>query len=309
MVCWSRLRRYKSTDVAIRAFDLIRDDVPDARMLVMGRGPDEGRLRRLVGRLGLEDPVSFTGHPALDELVDTLHRAQVFLNPSPKEGWGLTVVEANQCGVPVIASDRPGLRDSVRDGQTGLLVPYGDPRAMAKRGPAAPARSGSLGLLQRCRPRAGRHVQLAALHRRVARICSSGGGRAWPGLAMRRRSTFLGKLLVSAGLLGLCSPGFPCDEVRQALADPRWDWLVAALGVYALSAWGGAMQWSWLLRAAGLRTAGRGRSAGSTSWGSSSTISCRPTSVATPTRSSTWGGASAARAGSSASPCWTGWSG
>jgi glycosyltransferase involved in cell wall biosynthesis len=53
------------------------------------------------------------------------------LNPSPKEGWGLTVVEANQCGLPVVASDRPGLKDSVRDGVTGALVPYGDHPAFA----------------------------------------------------------------------------------------------------------------------------------------------------------------------------------
>jgi glycosyltransferase involved in cell wall biosynthesis len=132
VVCWSRLRRYKSTDVAIRAFAQIRDEVAGARMLVMGRGPDETRLRRLVTRLGLDDAVAFTGHLPWDELVRTLHRASLFLNPSPKEGWGLTVIEANQCGVPVIASDRPGLRDSVRDGQTGILVPYGEPRAMAQ---------------------------------------------------------------------------------------------------------------------------------------------------------------------------------
>jgi len=132
VVCWSRLRRYKSTDVAIRAFGQIREELPEANMLVMGRGPDEPRLRRLVTKLGLDNAVAFTGHLAWDDLVRTLHRATVFLNPSPKEGWGLTVVEANQCGVPVVASDRPGLRDSVRDGQTGLLVPYGDPRAMAQ---------------------------------------------------------------------------------------------------------------------------------------------------------------------------------
>ena len=132
VVCWSRLRRYKSTDVAIRAFAQIRDEVAGARMLVMGRGPDEARLRRLVTRLGLDDAVAFTGHLPWDDLVRTLHRASLFLNPSPKEGWGLTVIEANQCGVPVIASDRPGLRDSVRDGQTGILVPYGEPRAMAQ---------------------------------------------------------------------------------------------------------------------------------------------------------------------------------
>jgi glycosyltransferase involved in cell wall biosynthesis len=132
VVCWSRLRRYKSTDVAIRAFGLIYEEFPEARMLVMGQGPDEPRLRQLTARLGLEAQVEFTGHLPWDQLVDILHRAHLFLNPSPKEGWGLTVVEANQCGVPVVASDRPGLRDSVRDGQTGLLVPYGEPRAMAQ---------------------------------------------------------------------------------------------------------------------------------------------------------------------------------
>ena len=65
-------------------------------------------------------------------MIRTLHKTKVFLNPSPKEGWGLTVIEANCCGVPVVASDRPGLKDSVVDGQTGLLVPYGNPDAMAK---------------------------------------------------------------------------------------------------------------------------------------------------------------------------------
>ncbi len=131
LVTWSRLRKYKSLEVAVRAFARIRREVPGARLSIMGRGPDEGRLRREVARLGLDDAVTFTGY--LDEcaLAAVLHRARLFLNPSPKEGWGLTVIEANACGLPVVASDRPGLRDSVRDGRTGLLVPYGDDAAMA----------------------------------------------------------------------------------------------------------------------------------------------------------------------------------
>ncbi|MFN2370464.1 MAG: glycosyltransferase family 4 protein [Candidatus Krumholzibacteriia bacterium] len=132
VVSWSRLRRYKSLDVALRAFARIRAELPDARLLVMGRGPDEGRLRRLTAKLGLQDAVEFRGFQPRDELVRALHRCRVFLNPSPKEGWGLTVVEANLCGVPVVASDRPGLRDSVRHGETGALVPYGDDAAMAR---------------------------------------------------------------------------------------------------------------------------------------------------------------------------------
>jgi len=122
VVTWSRLR----------AFARIRAELPDARMLVMGRGPDEGRLRRLTAKLGLADVVEFRGFLPWDELVRQLHTCHVFLNPSPKEGWGLTVVEANQCGLPVVASDRPGLKDSVRHGLTGALVPYGDDAAFAR---------------------------------------------------------------------------------------------------------------------------------------------------------------------------------
>jgi len=131
VVSWSRLRRYKSVDVAIDAFARILETLPDARLAIMGRGPDEARLRRHAARRGLGDRVIFTGHLDWDDLVRLLHRASVFLNPSPKEGWGLTVIEANCCGLPVVASDAPGLRDSVRDGETGLLTPTGDADAMA----------------------------------------------------------------------------------------------------------------------------------------------------------------------------------
>ncbi len=132
VVTWSRLRRYKCIDVAIRAFAIIAAQLPAAKMQIMGRGPDEDRLRRLVTKLGLDEKVIFRGFLPWEELVRTLHRSHVFLNPSPKEGWGLTVVEANQCGVPVVASDRPGLKDSVVDGETGYLVPFGDPEAFAR---------------------------------------------------------------------------------------------------------------------------------------------------------------------------------
>ncbi|MBU8870462.1 MAG: glycosyltransferase family 4 protein [Gemmatimonadales bacterium] len=132
VVAWSRLRKYKSIDVAIRAFALIRQEVPAARMLIMGRGPDRERLQKLVTRLGLDPYIEFQGFLSWTELVQTLHRCHVFLNTSPKEGWGLTVVEANQCGLPVVASDRPGLKDSVSDGHTGSLVPFGDEAAFAR---------------------------------------------------------------------------------------------------------------------------------------------------------------------------------
>jgi len=133
IVHFGRIRKYKSVDVVIRAFKLILEQVPDAELIIIGDGPYRSNLVELVGRLGLGESVRFTGALPVSDLVKTLNRAHLFLNASPKEGWGLTVVEANACGVPVIASDRPGLKDSVVDGKTGYLVEYGDAQAFARR--------------------------------------------------------------------------------------------------------------------------------------------------------------------------------
>jgi uncharacterized protein (TIRG00374 family) len=70
----------------------------------------------------------------------------------------------------------------------------------------------------------------------------------------RNLLTFLLKLVLSLGLLWLVLSRLTWDEVRRALADPVWPWLAAAVAVYALSAWGGALQWSWILRTAGMQT-------------------------------------------------------
>ena len=65
-------------------------------------------------------------------MVDLLRRAWVVASASVKEGWGLTMLEGNACGTPAVATRVPGLVDAVRDGETGLLVPYGDQPALAR---------------------------------------------------------------------------------------------------------------------------------------------------------------------------------
>lgn len=121
-----RLRGYKSVDLLIRAFAHVLAEVPNARLVIAGDGDDMRRLKRETIHLKLQKHVSFLGKVSEEKKAEILREAWVCVNPSQMEGWGITVIEANACGTPVVASNVPGLRDSVRDGETGLLVPYGN---------------------------------------------------------------------------------------------------------------------------------------------------------------------------------------
>lgn len=132
MVYLGRLRYYKSVDTAIRALPLLTGSFPGLRFGIAGSGPAEADLRSLARELGVTDRVQFYGYVSEDEKVSLLQQAHVVVNPSLKEGWGLTVLEANACGTPVVGANVPGLRDSICHRQTGYLVPYGDHASMAE---------------------------------------------------------------------------------------------------------------------------------------------------------------------------------
>ena len=132
IVYLGRLRRYKSVDIAIRALALLTDVFPALCLGIAGSGPAETDLRALAMELGVADRVQFYGRVTEDEKIALLQQAHLVVNPSLKEGWGLTVLEANACGTPVIGADVPGLRDSICHRQTGYLVPYGDPFCLAE---------------------------------------------------------------------------------------------------------------------------------------------------------------------------------
>ena len=132
IVYLGRLRRYKSVDIAIRALAMLANVMPALRLGIAGSGPAATDLRALAMDLGVADRVQFYGRVSEDEKIALLQQAHLVLNPSLKEGWGLTVLEANACGTPVIGADVPGLRDSICHGQTGYLVPYGDPHCLAE---------------------------------------------------------------------------------------------------------------------------------------------------------------------------------
>jgi glycosyltransferase involved in cell wall biosynthesis len=128
-----RLKRYKGVDLALRGLALARVRRPDLRLDIAGRGDFQPALEELAVRLGVTDAVTFHGFVTEAQKLQLLRSAWANVFPSPKEGWGITIVEAAACGTPSLASDSPGLRDSVRDGRTGLLVPHGDVAALATR--------------------------------------------------------------------------------------------------------------------------------------------------------------------------------
>jgi glycosyltransferase involved in cell wall biosynthesis len=128
-----RLKRYKGIDLAIRALAVARRSRPDLRLEVAGTGDYRAALEQLAASLAQADAVTFHGFVSESGKLALLRSAWANVFPSPKEGWGITVVEAAACGTPSLASDSPGLRDSVRQGETGYLVPHGDVDALAAR--------------------------------------------------------------------------------------------------------------------------------------------------------------------------------
>lgn len=121
-----RIKKYKSVQHLITAFEIIRKDLPQARLTIVGAGDFTDALKGQSSQLGLSDVIDFPGFVSIEEKVKLLCRSHVMVYPSLKEGWGLTNIEANSCGTTVVAANTAGLRDSVKDNYSGLLYEYGN---------------------------------------------------------------------------------------------------------------------------------------------------------------------------------------
>ena len=121
-----RLVAHKRVDLVVRAIAALATERPGLRLDLIGKGPDRDRLERLAADLGVADRVTFHGFVDEDTKSLLLARASVHVCASDAEGWGQAVIEAAGHGVPTLARDVPGLRDSIRPGETGWLVPDTD---------------------------------------------------------------------------------------------------------------------------------------------------------------------------------------
>jgi len=122
-----RLNRGKRILLALKAFEKVVEHV-NAEFWIVG----DGYLRKEIEKRAV-DGVKLFGKVSEEKKIELLSKAWLQVNPSVREGWGINVIEGNACGAPCIAFDVPGLRDSIRDGETGLLVKKdGDADELAK---------------------------------------------------------------------------------------------------------------------------------------------------------------------------------
>jgi phosphatidyl-myo-inositol dimannoside synthase len=134
----SRLARHKGHPYVLQALRQVIEKLPDTHYVIVGEGPYRPELDRLVEQYGVGEHVTFAGRVSDEQLRAYYTMAEVMAMPSfdipghPNEGLGLTYLEANACGTPVIGADSGGVSEVIEDGASGLLVPPRDHRALAE---------------------------------------------------------------------------------------------------------------------------------------------------------------------------------
>ena len=129
-----RLVHYKRVDDLLRALQILKADIPDVKLQIIGSGPEENHLKCLSKDLGIEDDVTFLGKFAKnDDVIRTLKMSHIFALPSIVEGFGMVVLEAMAAGTPYVASDIPPIREVTNGGIGGLLFKPTDYHELASK--------------------------------------------------------------------------------------------------------------------------------------------------------------------------------
>jgi glycosyltransferase involved in cell wall biosynthesis len=131
IICLNRMKKYKRMDVLIDSITEVLKSIPDLKVILVGDGDDLPRLKEIARENRIEKSIEFTKFVPAKEKADLLASSWVSVNTSPKEGWGLTSIEAQISGTPSIVPDSPGLRETVKGGISGYIYPFGDTKALS----------------------------------------------------------------------------------------------------------------------------------------------------------------------------------
>jgi len=132
IICLARMKKYKRIDVLIDSISGILKAIPELKVILVGDGDDLPRLKRIARKNKIENSIEFTNYVSTEKKVELLSSSWVSVNTSPKEGWGLTSIEAQSSGTPSIVPDSPGLRETVKDGVSGYIYPFGDTKSLSE---------------------------------------------------------------------------------------------------------------------------------------------------------------------------------
>jgi glycosyltransferase involved in cell wall biosynthesis len=134
LLCLGAMRSMKRTLHQIRAFELAKAAIPDLELIVAGDSSSRygQKVLRAIMRSSYASDIYYHGRVSPAKKLSLMQHSHLILATSIKEGWGLTVTEANAQGTPAVAYNADGLRDSIRHGQTGLLTITNTPQALAE---------------------------------------------------------------------------------------------------------------------------------------------------------------------------------
>lgn len=128
------VRKMKRTLDIVKAFEIIKEDVPGAQLVIAGDASDGygHKVMRYISRSKYAGDIQVLGRVSQEEKISLMQSSHALAVTSIKEGWGLVVTEANSQGLPAVVYNVDGLRDSVRDGETGIVCRENTPRSLAE---------------------------------------------------------------------------------------------------------------------------------------------------------------------------------
>ncbi|MGQ9631390.1 MAG: glycosyltransferase [bacterium] len=127
------LKSFYNIDVIIDAFSKVLRTVPEAKLIVLGSGPEERNLKAQAESLGIDDSIFFVGMQPYERMPEFLTAADVVVSVPQTDSAAESVGEALACGKPVIVSDLPASREWVKEGENGYIVPIRDPKSLAEK--------------------------------------------------------------------------------------------------------------------------------------------------------------------------------
>ena len=122
-----RLIKEKNVDILIKTIAIVKERIPDIKCFIIGDGPERAKLERLVQELDIQNNVSFKGFMKnYNDLISYMKASKVFVLPSTREGFGIVVIEANACGLPVVVVNHKmnAASDLIINNKNGIISDF-----------------------------------------------------------------------------------------------------------------------------------------------------------------------------------------